>query len=124
MTSHIDQKGMTFIGWVIVLAIIGFFAMVVIKLVPIYLEYQSVVSAMQAVAAEDNRTPGEIRASLGKKLDINNVTVVKAADFEILREDGGITLAIEYEARTNFVANIDIVVNFSKAVELKGVASE
>ena len=46
------QKGMTLLGFVIVLSVVGFAAYILMKLFPMYSEYYSVRSAMKGLASE------------------------------------------------------------------------
>ena len=43
------QRGMTLIGFIIVLAVVGIFAYVAMKLVPMYSEYYAVKSALMGL---------------------------------------------------------------------------
>ncbi|MDX1454173.1 MAG: DUF4845 domain-containing protein [Gammaproteobacteria bacterium] len=122
MINRRQQRGMTFLGYIIVLSIIGFFALLVLKLVPIYLEHQSVVKALRSVADQPaTSSPASVRSTIQKNLDIDNVSVVKAKDFKIRRASGVSEVYIEYEAETNFAGNVYILVKFSESVEMGGV---
>ncbi|HBK57577.1 MAG TPA: DUF4845 domain-containing protein [Xanthomonadales bacterium] len=114
-------RGITLIGFVIVLAVVGFFAFMAMKLVPIYQEYMSVVSAMDALKTEagiGNKSPPQIRDMLARRFDISYVESVKPENIKLSRSGEGYTLQIKYEVRKPFVYNIDIVVSFDRSVEL------
>lgn len=115
------QRGMTFIGWVMTLVVIGFFALFAIRLIPVFLEYQSVASSMnQLRELPPESSLVDIRRSLDSSLYINGVNAVDAADFQIRREGAGTVVSIEYDARTDFIANIDLVVSFERSVTVGG----
>lgn len=119
------QRGITLIGFVIVLAVAGFFAFMAMKLVPIYQEYMSVVSAMKALQDEPgivNMSPLKIRDLLSRRFDISYVDSVKPENIKITRADGYL-LQIKYEVRKPFMYNIDIVASFDRTVELKSGGS-
>lgn len=114
------QRGVTFIGFVMLLAIVGFFAYAAMRLVPIYTEYYAVTSAMRAVAAENGAAemqPGDIRNMLLKRFDVSYVSSVRPNDIRISR-DRNPSITIAYEVRKPFISNIDIVVSFSHTLEL------
>lgn len=117
------QKGMTFLGYVIVLGVIGFFALMAMKLAPLYLEYQSVVKIMNNVADSTSSaaTPKAIRDTIQKRLDVNNIEQVKAKDFKISRGNGTLQVSIAYEARTSFIGNLWFLLVFDHSVSLRGV---
>ncbi|MCC7256293.1 MAG: DUF4845 domain-containing protein, partial [Dokdonella sp.] len=49
---HHKSKGITLIGFVIVLVVAGFFAYVAMKLIPAYTEYFGVVKSMDQLSKE------------------------------------------------------------------------
>ena len=48
------QKGMTFIGLVLVIAVVIFLAIIGMKMVPAYIEFFGVKKAIQRIASDDN----------------------------------------------------------------------
>ena len=52
-----NQKGLTFISWLIILAVGGFFVMLALKLTPIYLENQS---AGQIIIVHERGSVGQM----------------------------------------------------------------
>ena len=76
MKSIHRQRGMTPIGWVLVLLLIAFFALISLKLIPIYLESFSVSSVIADLKDEPGigaKSVREIVSIVEKRLDINNV---------------------------------------------------
>lgn len=120
-----QQQGMTAIGWLIVLGIVGFFAMVVMRLLPIYLEYQSVSNSLEVVAndpANGNWTKDDIKSRLYKLFTINQVTRVDLQkDLKIERDEktGKRKVTIKYQATTPMVYNVEALVKFEKTVETR-----
>lgn len=116
------QKGMTFLGYAIVLGIIGFFAVMAMKLAPIYLEYQSVVRIMNNVAQQYPSTapPRTVRDSIQKQFDVNDIDRVKGSDIQIKREKGTTVISIDYEARTKFAGSLWFLMVFDHSTTLRG----
>jgi hypothetical protein len=115
------QQGMTLIGMVLVAFIAGIFVLAGIRLVPIYLEYMKVDSALDAMKADldgSNAGPGQIRTSLGRRFDIDSVTSIHQRDVIIERTPNGYQVRAEYEGRAPFVANVYFLVDFKKSVEV------
>jgi|SRR5690606_16986101 len=110
------QTGMTMIGWIMTLVVIGFFALFAIRLIPVFLEYQAIASTMNALTEEPASSAVDIQRSIDKRLDVNAVDVVKARDFKISKSETGLEVSIEYDAQTDFIANIDLLVHFEKTV--------
>jgi hypothetical protein len=112
------QSGLTMISWAVLIALIGFVGMFGFKLMPIYMEYSSINSALTTAAkdASSGEAPAKIRSSISSLFDVNNIDVIKASDVDIKQDPDtkAIVLGIDYDARTNFVANVDLIVHFEK----------
>lgn len=117
-----EQKGMTFLGYAIVLGVIGFFAVMAMKLAPLYLEYQSVVRIMNNVAEQNSATtsPAAIREAIQKQLNVNNIDRVTSKDIVIKRNKGTTIISIDYEARTKFAGTLWFLMIFDHSAMLRG----
>ena len=116
------QKGMTAIGWIIVIGLVGFFALISIRLFPIYMEHFNVVSHLKDVGNDPetkSSTDGQILDTLSKRFDIDDVNDVKADDITIDRKVTPMTISIDYEVRTHAMSNVDMVVSFSDKVDVR-----
>lgn len=121
MRGTVEQRGITLIGFLIVLVVVGFFAFMAMKLVPIYQEYMSVVRAMDGLKNEPGigtKSPPQIRDLLSRRFDISYVDSVKPDNIKLSRSGEGYLLQIKYEVRKPFLYNIDLVVSFDRTVEL------
>lgn len=113
-------RGITFLSFIIVLVVVGFFAYMAMRLVPVYQEYFSVRQAMNAVAEEagPNTSPAQIRQSLARRFDISYVENVKPQDIRVIRDARGTQLNIQYQRTTPFIYNIEFLISFDETVEL------
>ncbi|MCK9538286.1 DUF4845 domain-containing protein [Dokdonella sp.] len=116
-------RGITLIGFLIGLCVLGFFAYLAMRLVPMYVEYFGVVKSMEMVRNEPNsaqKSIDQIRSDLSLKFNTQYVddTSVPPSAISIKRESGGTTLRIAYEKRVPFLYNIDLVGKFDKSVRL------
>ena len=110
------QGGMTLIGFVIVLGVIGFFAYIAMRLVPMYSEYYAVKSALKGLQQEPgiaNRDPAKIQDLFFRRLYISYAENVKPEHVKIERVDGGWNMRVDYEVRKPLMANLDVVGKFS-----------
>lgn len=129
MKLHTKVKGITLIGFVIVLCVLGFFAYLAMRLIPMYVEYFGVVKAMEQVRSEPGsaqKSLEEIRRDLSFKFDTQYVddASVPPAAIQLIRQGGGSTLRIAYEKRVPFLYNLDIVGKFDKSVNLSGAGGD
>jgi hypothetical protein len=110
------QRGITLIGFIIVLGVVGLFAYVGMKLFPMYMEYYGVKQAMRALASEPGigeADPRKIRDLFFRRLYINysddNIT---NDHVDIKRSGDGWQMVVKYEVRKPMIANLDVVGRF------------
>ena len=115
------QGGLTLIGFLIVLAMVIFVAFIGMKIAPIYMEYYSVVSAMNGVASERgsaNLSPYDIRVKVLNRLYVSySAENVKEQHIKLTRSNG-VNLRIAYEVRKPVIGNLDVVAKFDRTVKL------
>ncbi len=115
------QSGMTLIAFVIVLAVVGLFAYVAMKLVPMYSEYYAVKQALKGLAAEPgiaDQDPAKIQDLFFRRLYISYAEDVKPEHVKITRGDNGWKMDVNYEVRKPMMANLDVVGKFSASENL------
>ena len=115
------QRGMTLIGFIIVLGMVGLFAYVAMKLVPMYSEYYAVKQALKGLQQEPgiaNRDPAKIQDLFFRRLYISYAENVKPNNVKIERVDGGWNMSVDYEVRKPLMGNLDVVGKFSTSEKL------
>jgi hypothetical protein len=115
-----SQRGITLIGFMIVLVLAGFAFLIGAKLFPMYTEFMAVKAAMVQV----QNTPGSARLSpeqvwkiLDRTFYTSYVESVQRTDMQLVRQNGYF-LRIAYEVRKPLVYNLDVVGKFEHTVEL------
>ena len=115
------QGGMTLMSFVVVLAVVGFGAYIVMKLFPMYQEYYSVRTAAKGLASEPgvgDMDPSKIESLFFKRLYINYSENVKDENVKIVRIDNGWNMKVNYEVRRPLVGNLDVVGVFDVSQDL------
>ena len=125
MKTRHTVEGITLIGFVIVLLVLGFFAYLAMRLVPMYVEYFGVLKAMEQLRQEPGaaqKSLAEVRGELSLKFNTQYVdeTSVTPQSISLKREGGAATLRVAYEKRVPFLYNIDLVGKFDKSLNLSG----
>jgi hypothetical protein len=114
------ERGITFLGLVILVSFLGIFAYAIIRLAPVYLEYLTVSKAMTGLKADAVRelSVKGIRAAIGKRLDVDDVKSITEQDFEVTREGRAWQVHGKYDADVPFIGNLSFVVHFDKTVTI------
>jgi hypothetical protein len=116
------QQGMTFIGLLCILVLVGVVVYAGIRLVPVYLNYMKVSRTMEMTASEaraENVDPGNIRRLLERHWAIEDPTAVEVKDIQITKDDSGTQLHVAYDDTVPYVANVSLSVHFEKTVTVK-----
>ena len=116
------QRGMTLIGFIVVLAVVGVFIFMGMKVIPMYSEYYSLKQALAGLAKEPGITessPAQIKDLLFRRLDISYADSMKPADVKIVRKDAGYLMTVDYEVRRPLISNIDVIGKFNAEQELR-----
>ena len=116
------QRGMTLIGFFMVLSVGCFFAFVGLKLFPVYKEYFSVKQAMSSVQSQpgvSKKSPREIRSMLDSRFFASYVDIVSGKDAKIVRKNG-YRIDMLYEHKVHLISNIELIATFDITVDLTG----
>jgi hypothetical protein len=119
------QRGITTLGWLILLIPVAIVAYAGIRVTPIYLNYMKVVHSLEQVATEvpgDSATADAIKVSIGKHFDTDSLDYPDVKDLKITRTDGVWSIEANYDDQAPLFANLAILVTFDKIVKLKGGA--
>ena len=115
------QKGMTAIGWLLVLGLIAFFTLITLRLIPAYLEFAKVSSVLESLQDEPGitrKSKTEIIKMITKRFDVNDVYDVDPKIVKVSKDKGVLKVSINYERREHMVGNIDVIATFDKLVEV------
>ncbi len=121
MTTGKRQRGISPIGGLLMLIVVCFVALMAIRIVPIYVSYFTVKSALEGLArdpASRQMSPPEIYGTLQKRFDIGYVSVVDAKQVKIRQQGRERIVSLAYEDRRPLIGNLGIVANFDINVVL------
>ena len=115
MTTGKRQRGISMIGGLLMIIVVCFVALMVIRIVPIYVSYFTVKSTLEGLLqdpASRQMSVPELYNTLQKRFDIGYVSVVDARQVKIRQQGRERILSLAYEDRRPLIANLDIVASF------------
>lgn len=122
MNTRNNQVGLTMISWIILIALIGFVALFGFKLVPVYMDYMTINAALTNVAHNTaaGTSASGVHSAIEKQFNVNDVEVISADNVKIGTDptSNNMTMTLDYDARTGFVANVDLVAHFHKVYQV------
>ena len=116
-----QQRGITFIGLVILVAFIGTFLYAGIRLVPVYLEYQQVLATLKQLNdqfQDGGASERDIRIAIERRFDVEDIKSLDYKDITVKRDGDVWNVEAAYQAVTPFVGNVSFLVDFDKTVQV------
>ena len=118
------QSGMTFLGLLILIVVVGTWVYSGIRIVPMYLNFMKIANTLEKVKDEFDSNPGTteamIRNSIYRYFDVEMVDekAFSHKDIKIRKSGGTFIVTAAYEDTRPFVSNIYFLTDFNKTVEI------
>ena len=117
-----SERGMTFLGILVMVVVVGSWVYAGIRLVPKYLEYMKVAATLEKVRDEYENNPDsnefQLRKAVERHFDIEMVNIIGPKDIEITRDGAVFIMRAAYSDTVPLVANVSFLVEFDKTVEV------
>jgi phosphorylcholine metabolism protein LicD len=123
MKSAHSQKGMSILSWLMVLALVAFFASAAFKVLPHYFDYMSMeklITSVETDKATNIRSINEFYSHVSKGMQINSIRDLNLQDaLKVKVENNEFRAHLKYEKREPLIENIDLVVRFDKEFRVR-----
>lgn len=116
------QNGMTFWGLLVIATLFIFFVVLFFKLLPPYMEYAKVKTALEGIAKQPGTSEMEksqIKAAFDRRFNIDSVEDIdlnKALTVE--KKPGSMTIRIAYERRVPLAYNVTALIEFDDTAQV------
>ena len=115
MNTRQRQSGISILGVLTIMLMVGFFIMCAIRMVPGYLEYVGVKDIIARMAMEtevENESISDIRRNIANIFNTNQIYLLAPEDVEVYSKEGKTYIDANYEVRLPIVWRIDAVMKF------------
>jgi hypothetical protein len=116
------QKGMTFLGILIIVGLLVFIAIVGMKMMPAYIEFMAVKKVIHAMGQEQlsEMSKKDIVNSFNKRSTIDDITSVVGKDLIVEKDGAGnIVVSVEYQVVKPIMGNVSALINFKASSDDK-----
>jgi Domain of unknown function (DUF4845) len=117
-----SQRGITFVGWLVLLVPVAIVLYAGIRLSPIYLNYMRVAKAIAQTASEakgESANAQTLRTSMEKHFDIEGIEHPAPKDIDIHREGDHWVVIADYEDLAPLFGNLSLLAEFHKQVAVQ-----
>lgn len=109
----IRQRGISLVGLLFVIAVLGVAALVAMKVFPAYLENQAIDKAILK-ARTAGSTIIDVRKSFTASAMIEEISSIDASDLEIIKEESGnFIINYNYSRKAPLMGNASLVLDFA-----------
>ena len=106
------QRGITLFGLMAWAIVIGFAALVAVKVLPTLNEYFTIKRTVSKVATEGSTVP-EIRAAFQRQKDIEySITSISPKDLTITKENDKVVVSFAYDKEVEIVAPVFLLIKY------------
>ncbi len=115
------QRGLTVIGMLLLIVVLGFMALVAMKVIPMYIQYFTIKSTIESIRKEPQMAQmglAEIQIAIQKRFDIGYVDKITAKDLKLRNERNGRVLDLVYEDDQPLFYGLHIVLKVNEAIPL------
>jgi len=107
------QRGVTLFGLLFWAVIVGFLALIGMRVLPAVNEYLTIKRAINKIATEGLQTVPEIRAAFEKQKDIEySITTISAKDLIVTKENEKVVIAFAYDKEVELVKPVYLLIKF------------
>lgn len=117
------QQGVTLTGLIVALAVIGLVLVFAMRMIPAYIEYNAIKTAIVKTKAEGG-TVRAMQAAFDRNTSINDVEAIRGADLVFTRDNGDLEISFAYEKRLPLAGNVSILIDFSGTTDPSGIVAE
>src|SRR5213083_405132 len=113
LRKHRHQRGITLFGLLMWAIVIGFLALLAMRVLPTVNEYLTIQKAVNKIAAEGLTTVPEIRAAFEKQKDIEySISSISAKDLEVTKENDQVVIRYAYNKEVEIMSPVFLLIKY------------
>ncbi len=120
-----QQQGLTYIGWAATLVAFAFGTLIVMRALPVYMDYWKLVAALESMKTQSQGSSftsrEEVRKAIRNRLFyIDDVETIAESDIKIKGQNGGYLIEAKYTACADIVYNLSLCARFDESEVVNG----
>ena len=117
MATTRAQHGLSMIAFLFVATVIVVVAAIGFRVVPAYIEYFTVRSALEkSLRDSPDPTPPVVKKSFEKYIAADYIDSVRATDLNVTREGNAIVAQVAWQKQLHMVGNVSLLLDFDVSV--------
>jgi hypothetical protein len=112
LPAPIRQRGISLVGLMLALAVLGMLVLLGFKILPAYLEYRAISTAIVSAKA-DGGTVREIRSAFDRSAGASYISSIAGKDLIIDSDGGQIEVSFAYQKKIPLVGPASLVLDYA-----------
>ena len=106
------QSGVSLMALIIGLIILAMLALLVMRLLPSFLEFRSAKAAIDGISRNAG-SPADIRRAFDARAQIDDIRALKSSDLEITKEGNAVVIGFAYRKEVPLFANVGMYIDYA-----------
>lgn len=106
------QRGLSLIGLLVVVVLIGFGFILAMRITPTFVEYRAVNSAIKKALATEHTVP-DIQKAFDRSAAIDDITVMTGKDLDIKKVNDDYVIAYAYTKKIPLFGPVNLTIDYS-----------
>tara|TARA_R110001599_G_scaffold64023_3_gene178619 strand:- start:197344 stop:197736 length:393 start_codon:yes stop_codon:yes gene_type:complete len=115
-----DQKGLSLVGLILVLAVIGVIAVLAMKIVPTATEYFSIKKAIASVKASGGSVI-EMRTAFDRQAEVGYIDAINGKDLDILKNGNDVEISFAYQKIIPLFGPASLLIDYAGSTDENAV---
>ncbi|MDO4904981.1 MAG: DUF4845 domain-containing protein [Lautropia sp.] len=112
-SSSERQRGLTLTGLLLAAIVVAFLALVGMRIVPTFVEYQNIKKALVRAVSASSGNPDAIRSAFDRSQSIDDFSAISGKDLLIEKRPNGLTqVSFAYEKRIPLFGPVSLVIDY------------
>lgn len=107
-----SEQGVSLTGLIVLLAIVGFIAVMAMKVVPTFTEYLSIKKAIVSVKAQGGSIP-EMRAAFNRQAEVGYIDAIDGKDLTIAKNGDDADISFAYQKVIPLVGPVSLLIDYA-----------
>ena len=115
-----QQRGITLFGLLLWAIIIGFVALLTMRVLPTVNEFFTIKKAVNSIVAEGLSTVPEIRAAFERQKQIEySIQTISGADLDITKENEKVVVRFAYDKEVEIMSPVYLLIKYEGSAKAK-----
>lgn len=106
------QRGISIVGLIVLVVLIGFLAIVGMRVLPTFVEYRAIQSAVKKAKASGN-TVVEIQKAFDRSAAVDDISTLAGKDLDIAKVDDDIVVAYAYTKKIPLFGPVSLTIDYA-----------